>query len=118
LSDAEQIARLRVACATGRLPLDLGHWALARALETLAAAERRAQRDDLLRRAAGLFEGTTYARASAILDLIALFDAAPGLLICGCFPPQSAEGLVQAALRLHAKLPRTRRRLLSILAAN
>lgn len=116
MTDAEQIARLRVAIATGHLPCDLGRWALTRVLETLAAAERRAHRDALLRAAADHIGGSTYARASAVLRIVRSFDAAPGLLAVGWFHAETPQALVQAALRLHPNLPRTRRHLLHILA--
>jgi hypothetical protein len=116
LTDAEQIARLRVAIATGRLPPDLGAWTLARVVETLEAAERRAQRNALLRAAGDCLGGSRYARAVEVLDIIREFDRAPGLLKAGWFHEETPHALVQAALRLHPKLPRTRRYLLHILA--
>lgn len=116
MTDAEQIARLRVAIATGRLPSDLGDWALERVQRTFAAAERRAQRDALLRAAADRIGGSRYARASAVLAIVRAFDLAPGLLSAGWFDSETPQGLVQSALRLHPNLPRTRRHLLHILA--
>ncbi len=116
MTDAEQIARLRVAIATGRLPPDLGAWTLARVVETLEAAERRAQRNALLRAAGDCLGGSRYARAVEVLDIIREFDRAPGLLKAGWFHESTPHALVQAALRLHPELPRTRRHLLRILA--
>jgi hypothetical protein len=49
LTDEEQRARFRVALATGRLPRDLGEWALAK---LTPASERRAVRDAHLMEAA------------------------------------------------------------------
>ncbi|GEM_PF-1763127 len=118
MNDAEQIARLRVATATGQLPRDLGDWALARILRSRAATERRAYRNALIRAAADRIGGSIYARAAAIVELTERFDSLPGLLVAGWFPIGTTEALMQSALRLHPDLPRTRRQLLRILASS
>ena len=61
--DARQVARLRVAVETGRLPRDLGDWLLA---ELSPAAARRQERDVCLRAAAQWVRGGPWARARAL----------------------------------------------------
>lgn len=60
---AEQLARLRAAAADGRVPADLATWALRQLMALAPAAERSALRDELLRQAASLLPGSTWARA-------------------------------------------------------
>lgn len=66
LTDHEQLRRLEVAAVTGRLPPDLGRWLVERVAAALAADERRRDRDDLLRRAAGLVGGSIGFQVAAI----------------------------------------------------
>ena len=63
MSSAAQLARLRVAIETGRLPSDLGRWALERLTEFASAADRAELRNALIRQAAELCEGSTWAKA-------------------------------------------------------
>jgi hypothetical protein len=60
---AEQLARLRVAVATGRLPNDLGRWVLTQLVGLAPDGERIALRNQLLREAAALLPGSTWSRA-------------------------------------------------------
>lgn len=58
-----QLARLRVAATTGRLPGDLGAWAVEELEELEPVAERVDERNRLLRMAADLVTGTTWSKA-------------------------------------------------------
>lgn len=60
---AEFLARLRVAAVTGRLPEDVGRWAVDVCQEHLPATARRAARDRCLRTAANLLSGSLWAKA-------------------------------------------------------
>lgn len=57
-TDSEQFARLEVASVTGKLPRDLGSWLVQRLAGDFAADERRLERDELLRLAAGQIQGS------------------------------------------------------------
>lgn len=60
---AEQLARLRVAAATGVLPADVGRWALEAIGEQGAEAERIERRNLILREAASRVSGSRWAKA-------------------------------------------------------
>lgn len=62
----EQLARLRVALDTGRLPPDLGKWLFEQLVDRAAAEERIELRNALIRHAAALLPGSTRARAVRI----------------------------------------------------
>jgi hypothetical protein len=70
---AENIARLRVAAATGRIPADLARWAAETIVELTPAAERMEARNALLREAAARVSGSLGERArrlhGEVLDL-------------------------------------------------
>lgn len=57
------LARLRVATETGRLPRDVGQWAVEALTEALPATARRMARDRALRAAANMLSGSPWARA-------------------------------------------------------
>lgn len=62
-SYVEQLARVRAAVDTGRLPPDLGQWVLKQLVERSGAVDRIELRDRLIRAAAALLSGSTRARA-------------------------------------------------------
>lgn len=62
----EQLARMRVAMATGHIPPDLAAWVLEELVERAAIEERIEARDTLIRAAAALLPGSTWARARQI----------------------------------------------------
>lgn len=100
---ADQLARLRVAAVTGRLPRDLGAWAVAELAARADAVERRELRDRLLAEAARalLPDGSTWARATA---LRAEIERCTG-----------AHELIAAALDIDPATPRSIRQLFAIL---
>jgi hypothetical protein len=57
------LARLRVATVTGRLPEDVGRWAVDAIAEHLPGPARRMARDRCLRTAAALLSGSVWAKA-------------------------------------------------------
>lgn len=100
---ADQLARLRVAAATGKLPADLGRWALAELAARADADDRRELRDRLLVEAgrALLPDGSTWARAETLAAHVA--------------HRSRAHELVAAALEVDPETPRSARQLFSIL---
>lgn len=111
MTAADQLARLRVAVATGHLPADLGRWALARLVDAAAGAERIALRNRLLREAAALLPGSTWARARALrAEILAMArrHTAAG----------EVRELVAAALEVDPDAPRSHRQLLRILGGD
>ena len=107
---ADQLARLRVAIATGNLPADLGAWAIAELAARADGAERRGLRDQLLADAAHalLPDGSTWARAGALQAELAAVDRRAGDL-------GDARRLIAAALELDPGTPRSVRQLFAIL---
>lgn len=67
----ENLARLRVAAATGTLDPDLGQWAVRAIIEFAPAVARVGARNHLLREAAAHLSGSTRAKARRIVDEIA-----------------------------------------------
>ena len=107
---ADQLARLRVAVATGNLPADLGAWVVAELAARADAAERRELRDRLLAEAARELvpDGSTWARAGALQAELAAIDRRSGEL-------DTARQLVAAALEVDPATPRSVRQLFAIL---
>jgi hypothetical protein len=107
---ADQLARLRVAAATGKLPADLGAWVLAELAARADAAERRQLRDRLLVEAARalLPDGSTWARAVAVQRELTALDRRAGDL-------DAAQQLVAAAVEVDPATPRGVRQLFTIL---
>lgn len=111
MTDADQLARLRVAATTGRLPADLGRWAVARLVELAPAAERLALRDHLLRAAAELLDGSTWARARRLrAELLGLGRRHS--------PLDELRALLVEVLELDPACPTSIRQLLRILAGD
>lgn len=106
----QQLARLRVAIVTGRLPADLGAWALAELAARAAAVERRAMRDRLLAEAARalLPDGSTWARAGALQAELAAIDRRAGA-------QNAARQLIATAIEIDPATPRSVRQLYAIL---
>lgn len=107
VSEADQLARLRVACATGRLPADLGAWAVERLAEVLPARDLEAARNDRLRRAALLVGGSTWARARVLRAALVSKHATV---------PEQVRRLVDEAHALDPACPRSLRQLVRLLA--
>ena len=109
-SDVALLARLRVATITGRLPADVGRWALDLIEEHLPALERTAARNRHLRAAADLATGTSWAKASRLrAELIATrsrngHEPAPGTI----------EHHVREAVRIDPDTPSSTRHLLRV----
>jgi hypothetical protein len=111
-TDAEQLARLRVAAASGHLPPDLATWVLERV--TVPVAARKRERAELLRRAAAMVPGTRWVKVRALQAQIAALRCAPSTF--DRFHPvaDSFAGLVLLALRIAPDCPVSRRQLLRI----
>lgn len=62
-SAVDFLARLRVAVETGRLPPDVGRWAVEAIEEHLPATARRMARDRYLRTAAAMLSGSAWSKA-------------------------------------------------------
>ncbi|ABC81614.1 hypothetical protein [Anaeromyxobacter dehalogenans] len=107
---AEQIARLRVAAATGVLPKDLGRWLVEFVTENAHRSERVRIRDDLLREAASRLSGSRWAKAKRLETEIAasLKGRTPSY-------DDGAAGLVAQALEVGPRTRLARRQLLRIL---
>ena len=112
-TDAEQLARLRVARATGVLPPDLGDWVLDRV--TVSRTARRREVAGLLRRAAALIPGTSWAKARALQHQIRAVRAAPETFAPCELPLDTAPGLVLLAVRIAPDCPTSVRQLLRII---
>lgn len=107
---ADQLARLRVAVATGNLPADVGEWAIAQLAARADGTERRELRDRLLAAAAHalLPNGSTWARACALqAEIVSLHRRAGEMAI--------ARQLVGEALDVDPATPRSARQLYTIL---
>ena len=100
-TDSEQFLRLECAAVTGRLPRDLGSWLVQRLAGEMAADERRIERDQHLRMAAGLIEGSTATKVRGIQHEAARLNRRPIIGICYDVP-----GLVAMAMQRNGgKLP-------------
>jgi hypothetical protein len=108
----EQLARLRVAAATGRLSQDLGRWVL-RELERIApVAAAREERDQALRAAVAGVSGSRWARARRLQrELLAL-----GSGRARAAEDDPVRAAVRRALALDADCPLSLRQLLRVLA--
>lgn len=103
-TDSEQFLRLECAAVTGRLPRDLGAWLVKRLAGEIAADQRRLERDQHLRMAAGLIEGSTSTKVRGIQHESARLNRRPTIGICYDVP-----GLVaMAKQRNGGKLPGAR----------
>jgi hypothetical protein len=107
--DVEQLRRLRVAAVSGRLPRDLGVWAVEFVERALGG--RRDQRNDLLRLAAGFVEGSLWRKARTIHVIMReLPDVEPASL-----PSDSPTRYVRAAALIDPRLPLSFRQVLRVL---
>src|SRR5688500_4876906 len=104
-SYGDNLARLREALATGRLPQDVGVWVLDVATCAMPKSERAEQRNRYLRAAAALLAGSVEAKARRLR--IEALDLTRGWHRHGLEPPDlsSARGLVQAALQVDLDTP-------------
>ena len=108
---ADNLARLRVAADTGRLPRDLGQWAVATLCELAPDAEVIALRNSLLCEAAELLGGTLHSRARALrAEILALGRRRSA--------PSEFQALIAAALDIDSSCPRSERHLRRILGAD
>ena len=113
---ADLLARLRVAVDTGRLPRDVGEWAVEVCQEHLPATQRRMVRDRLLRQAANLVTGSSWAKArylqKAILEARGLRSHHARFL-----PRAVSVGyFVERALRVDPETPASVRQVLRIVS--
>ena len=99
-SDADQLARFRVALETGNLPSDVGRWALQRLVGGLAAAERHRARNRYLRAAGELVEGSERARARRLVSEMAALSRRTTT-------PDPLRRLLAAALEVDPECPRS-----------
>ncbi len=76
---AEYVARLRVAATTGTIAPEVARWAAETIEEVGAAAERVAARNRLLREAASLVSGSTWAKARRLEREVKALAAHPAL---------------------------------------
>ena len=108
MSDAAQMARLRVARETGALPRDLAEWAIQRIAELSPDAERQALRDDLLREAGRILGGSAWSRATTIAaELEAMHRRHT--------EPTDVRRLLAEALELDPTCPRSVRHLFRVI---
>lgn len=106
---ADQLKRLRVASETGHLPRDLAVW-LVQTLGQLAPdSARREARDALLREAAALVGGSSWAQAHRLAREILAHQRQRR-------SESGIAGLVRAALDLDPECPASPRQLMRILA--
>lgn len=115
MNDAEHLARLRVAAMTGRLPPDLGKWALQLCESRVASVERRALRNEMLRQAATVHGGSRYAAARDIRQALQLFRDNPARGGLQDFAVASFLTYVQRAWQVDPERPATLRQLLVVL---
>jgi hypothetical protein len=109
-SYAEQLARLRAALDTGRLPADLGRWLLDQLVDRAAADERIELRNALIRRAAALLPGSTWSRAVQLRDELARLTRSHGEL-------DPVRALLAEAVALHP-CPASVRQIFTILKSD
>lgn len=108
---ADQLARLRVAVATGHLAEDLGRWALDQLAARAGDAERIELRNLLLRAAAALLPGSTWARARRLSGELLAMERRRG-------PADEMRALLAEALEIDPGCPRSHRQLLRILGGD
>lgn len=102
----DQLARLRVAVETGRLPRDLGEWVLRR----LAVRDRR-RRDAALRAAAERIGGSRWRQACELARLVRELRDDPDADV----HPDDAAELVRDALDADPETPTSIRHMLRLL---
>jgi hypothetical protein len=116
---ADFLARLRVASVTGRLPADVGAWAVQVAAEHLPDTARRMARNRYLRAGANMISGTTWAKARRLEQEI--------LVVRGLRARRGTRGrwrprevtvgyYVRAALAIDPSTPASVRQILNILS--
>jgi hypothetical protein len=108
-----QLARLRVAAATGRLPPDLGFWAVAELEAVAPTAERVDARNRLLRQAAARLSGSRWAKASRLAREL----EASGSRIGERSVDDGVRELVARALEADPAAPRSVRQIFRLLGA-
>lgn len=109
--DLDQLARLRVAAISGRLPPDLADWTIRR---IAAGIDRRAARHQwvpLIRQAAAQMPGSTRAKANELADAVMHLQRFPGLVKVAWYHPSDPSHLLQQALRIESNIPASPRQL-------
>lgn len=109
-----QLARLRVAAASGRLPPDLGAWLVAELEAVAPAAERVEERNALLRAAAARMSGSRWAKARRLEREIQA--CAARLRERSALADDGVRELVHQALEIDPDLPRSIRQIFRVLA--
>ena len=100
-TDSEQFARLEVAAVTGKLPRDLGTWLVKRLAGEFIADERRVERDDFLRLAAGRIQGSISEKVRGLQRGAARLNRRPSVGVRQDFP-----GLLALAMQRNGgKIP-------------
>lgn len=112
LTFAEQLARLRVAAATGTVPCDVAAWAVEELEELAPVGERIDARNALLRQAAALMSGSRWSRAARLEREV---RAAASSLRCRSADIDGVRDLVVRALELDPDAPTSIRQLHRIL---
>lgn len=105
-----QIARLRVACDTGRLPADLGQWLLTELLESGSRRSVRGLRNLFLCMAAEHLEGSRKERATLIRSEIVSLSRRRGKLT-------TVQELLRDALEIDPSCPYSVRQIMRILGS-
>jgi hypothetical protein len=108
----DQLARLRVAIATGRLPQDLGSWILE---QLQPPAARRAHCVREIQRAAVATGKSRKGAAHELAEIVRRFERYPGLVAVAWYPEDSPERIVQMLMRV-GRVPRTPRHLRRLIA--
>jgi hypothetical protein len=116
------LTRLHVAVETGRLPRDVGAWAVGVCAEHVPATERRVARDRHLRAAAELIPGSTvWAKARGLeRAIVAARGGYPGMGGRAIVDPAATSALrehVRQAIRLDPDMPISLRQLVRVLTS-
>ncbi|MCM2332756.1 MAG: hypothetical protein NDI82_02280 [Anaeromyxobacteraceae bacterium] len=109
---AEQLARLRVAAATGVVPREVAAWAVEELEELAPAGERIDARNTLLREAAALVSGSRWAKARRLERELGAAAAGRGRTAAGADP---VRDLVVRALQVDPAAALSARQLARIL---
>lgn len=115
MTDAENLARLRIAAVTGRVAPDVAHWAIEHCARSVSAVERRAARNRLLRAAAAVHGGTPWANATHIHEQLEGLRLVPGAAAQVSNLPGTARGLIAQAFIIDPRFPKDLRQVLRIL---
>lgn len=108
---ADGISRLKVSVATGRIPRDVGEWALLQLSEIAPVAARLEERDGLLRGAVSGLSGSRWAKARRLQREIVAASSGRTRPV----EDDPVRAAVRRALALDPGTPRSVRQLLRVL---